>query len=188
MIAEEGRPLTAVELTRGPQDDDPRQATSGRVEAARSSLSALRWRGWLVVAASSVLIAVVVGVPTDLIDTPWFSREIPPTTWSYPVWVVTSALGGLLIGLSSLTAREAPRSEGQRGGMVGGVLTFLAVGCPVCNKVVLMVLGSSGAVTFFEPLQPFIAAASVLLLGWALVRRLSAGRCVPSRGSGVCRR
>ncbi len=38
---------------------------------------------------------LVVAVPTDLIDTPWFMREIPPTWWAWPSLVVSSVLGGL---------------------------------------------------------------------------------------------
>jgi hypothetical protein len=33
---------------------------------------------------------------------------------------------------------------------VGSVLSFLAAGCPVCDKLVVLALGMSGAVTYFR--------------------------------------
>ena len=63
--------------------------------------------------------------------------------------------------------------------MSGGVLSVLAVGCPTCNKLVVLLLGTTGALTFFAPLQIYIGIASVLLLGWTLLLRARAlvGTC-----------
>lgn len=65
-------------------------------------------------------------------------------------------------------------SEGRSGvlGGVGGVLGWFAVGCPVCNKIALLALGYTGALTYFAPLQPILAAASVILLVVAVIIRL----------------
>lgn len=46
----------------------------------------------------------------------------------------------------------------------GGLLSYFAIGCPVCNKLVVLALGSSGAISWFAPLQPLLAVASVGLL------------------------
>lgn len=51
-------------------------------------------------------------------------------------------------------------------------MSFFAVGCPVCNKIVLIALGSIGAMRYFEPVQPILALASIVLLGWALSTRI----------------
>lgn len=66
-------------------------------------------------------------------------------------------------------------------GYAGGFAAFLAIGCPVCNKIVLVALGTSGALTIWAPLQPLIGAASLLLLAGALAWRLR----VRARG-GAC--
>jgi hypothetical protein len=42
----------------------------------------------------------------------------------------------------------------------------------VCNKLVLIALGASGAMTWFAPVQPFLAVASVVLMAAALRIRL----------------
>jgi hypothetical protein len=52
------------------------------------------------------------------------------------------------------------------------MVSFFAVGCPVCNKLVLLALGASGAVTWFAPLQPFLALVSIGLLVVALRVRI----------------
>jgi hypothetical protein len=57
-------------------------------------------------------------------------------------------------------------------GYAGGLAAFLAIGCPVCNKIALVALGTSGALTIWAPLQPLIGAASLALLAGALAWRL----------------
>ena len=69
--------------------------------------------------------------------------------------------------------------EGIETGAVGGFLTFLAVGCPVCNKLALLALGYTGAIQWFAPVQPWLAAGAVVLLGWALMRRLAFADACP---------
>ena len=54
-------------------------------------------RRWLTALAMTVVGVVVVAVPTDLIDTPAFGREVPPTWWSWPALLVSSVLAGLLV-------------------------------------------------------------------------------------------
>ena len=56
--------------------------------------------------------------------------------------------------------------------MAGTLLSFFAVGCPVCNKLVLLALGTSGAMSFFAPLQPILAVASIGLMAYAVRTRL----------------
>lgn len=60
----------------------------------------------------------------------------------------------------------------RRIGTAGALLAWFAVGCPVCNKVALLALGYSGALTWFAPAQPVLAAAAVLATSGALVTRL----------------
>lgn len=130
-------------------------------------------RRWAVAAAGAAAAFLALAVPTDVVDTPWFGRDVPPTWWSMPVIVASAVLGGLLLAtFVSERPREPSRSSGSRAGGVGGLLSFFAVGCPVCNKLVLAALGTSGALTWFSPLQPVLGAAGVALLAWTLSRRL----------------
>jgi hypothetical protein len=60
----------------------------------------------------------------------------------------------------------------------GGILSFFAIGCPVCNKIALVLLGTSGALSVWAPIQPFVGAASLALLAVTVawrVRQMNAG-------------
>ncbi len=118
--------------------------------------------------------ALVVGLPTDVIPNPVFGRSIGVTWWSYPVLVVTALLGGLLLATYVRDDRTAGAEADRpaRVGGVGGALSFFAVGCPVCNKVVIVAIGTVGARRWFEPIQPLLAVASIVLLAVALRARL----------------
>lgn len=139
-------------------------------------------RRWVAAAVGAVATVLVVAVPTDLIDTPVFGREVPPTWWSWPVLLVAAVLSGLLLATYVREPTDADADvedvAASRAGGAGGLLTFFAVGCPVCNKIVLLALGTTGAMQWFEPIQPVLSVLAIGLLGWALRRRLqSATSC-----------
>lgn len=129
-------------------------------------------RRWAVAAIAAVATVLVVGVPTVLIPTPVFGREIAVTPWAWPALVVTALLAGLVSATYVRLSPAAPRDEASRAGLVGAFLTYLAVGCPVCNKVALLALGYTGALQWFAPVQPVLAAAGIALLAFALHKRL----------------
>ncbi|SDL24000.1 hypothetical protein [Streptomyces indicus] len=133
---------------------------------------------WGAALAAAVLSALLLGLPTDLIPNPVFGREIPPTWWSYPVFALSALLAGVLTATYVRTGR--PRERATRLGSAGALLSFLAVGCPVCNKLVLLALGTTGALTLWAPLQPALAAASLVLLAVATVRRLAGEVACPA--------
>ncbi|MDQ3669057.1 MAG: hypothetical protein M3377_02085 [Actinomycetota bacterium] len=53
-----------------------------------------------------------------------------------------------------------------------GAPGFLAVGCPICNKLVVAMLGAGGALSYFGPVQPALGMLGVVLLAATLVVRL----------------
>jgi hypothetical protein len=131
-----------------------------------------RWAIAVVVASATV---PAIAVPTALIPTRWFGRDIAPTWWAWPVLALTAALAGLVVA-TYVAAPAAQPAKASRSGTLGGLLTFLAVGCPVCNKVALLALGTSGALRWFAPAQPILALAGLALLAFALQRRLAGER------------
>ena len=66
-------------------------------------------------------------------------------------------------------------------GTIGSLGAFLAIGCPVCNKIALVLLGWSGALSIWAPLQPVLGAASLVLLAvtaaWRIRLRMRGGAC-----------
>ena len=154
----------------------PSQLAGWGVVLARLSGDLRRWpsRRWWIALATAVFTIVFIAVPTDLINTPLFSRQISPTAWSWPVLILSAVLTGLVTATYVAHPEGAPPSRAAgRVGMAGWLVTFFAVGCPVCNKLVLLALGTTGAMQFFEPVQPYLAAASIVLLGWALYARMT---------------
>jgi hypothetical protein len=136
-----------------------------------------RWAAAAIAAGGSF---VLLGIPTAMIPNPIFARKIEAPAWTYPSLVVTALLAGLLLatyvrataGPADASGIDDASAQETRSFTVGGLLSFFAIGCPTCNKLVLIALGSSGAITWFEPVQPVLALAGIGVLLWALNRRL----------------
>ena len=141
-----------------------------------------RQRHWLTAIVGAVAVALAVGLPTDVIPNPLFGRPVDVTWWSYPSLAVTSVLGGLL--LATYVAQPQPVTH-ERRGIAGGLLGFFAIGCPVCNKLVVIALGTSGALDWFAPTQPILAVLSMVLLAVALRQRLNTADSCEAPNSGT---
>ena len=144
-------------------------------------------RRWGTAAVAAVVVALLVGLPTDVIPNPVFGRPVPVTWWSYPVLLLTAVLGGILaatyvrshdVPQNSSSAGEDDERSARTGGF-GGLLSFFAVGCPVCNKLVVIALGTVGARRWFEPIQPLLAVLSLVLMVVALRARLRNAQACP---------
>jgi len=137
-------------------------------------------RRWLAAIAGAAVTALVIGVPTGIIRTPFFERMVPVQWWNYPVWAVSALLSGLIFATYVRTAASPGRREPATS-IGGSVLSLFAVGCPVCNKIVVALVGDTGALNLWAPIQPLLGIVSVGLLGWALRKRLSGERACPVR-------
>lgn len=114
------------------------------------------------------LSALVVGIPTDVIPNAMFSRMTPVRWWDYVVLALTAVMTALWFATPARrTGARVPAAT---------VLSLLAVGCPVCNKAVVALLGVSGALSLWAPIQPLVAALSLVLAGTALWTRVLVGR------------
>lgn len=151
------------------------------------------WGRRRILVATGVALAfgLLLGLATVLIPNPVFTREIPPVWWNFPVWILTSVLSGMVVATYVREDRGAAAStsgglravgyddddaaqarHSSRIGVAGAFLAWFAVGCPVCNKLALLALGYSGAITWFAPVQPFLAIIALALTAVALVVRL----------------
>jgi len=139
--------------------------------------------------------ALLLGVPTRLVPNPLFSRIVPTGPQDYVIWIVSALLLGPLLSLMTLYPMPSPKAApGKRsiagtGRAFGGaLLSFFSVGCPVCNKVVVLLPGLGGAMTIFNPLRPFLGLASIVLLGVTLflrVRVVRYGCRLPAHKTGA---
>jgi hypothetical protein len=152
-----------------------------------------RFAGWALAWAALALVGF--GLVAAIIPNPMFGRQIPPEPFAIAVWLASAPLVGLIGATYSaprrLTAPAGavplgapdPGAERRTGrlGTVAGFGAFLAIGCPVCNKVALLLLGAGGALSIWAPLQPVIGAASLVLLAgttaWRFRLRRDGGTC-----------
>jgi hypothetical protein len=155
-----------------------------------------RFFAWAIAWAIVSLLAF--GLVAAIIPNPVFGRQIPPEPFAIEVWLVSAPLMGLLgatysapptptptaaLSLPLVLHAEDVTSDGQGTalGTVASLGAFLAIGCPVCNKIALVLLGTGGALTVFAPIQPLIGAASLVLLAgtlaWRFRLRARGGAC-----------
>jgi hypothetical protein len=137
--------------------------------------SLLTWsaKRWIVAASVGVLTYFVIALPTAVVENPIFGREIAVTSWSVTVIVISSILTGLLTATYVKNDFSDENPKQLKIGSAGALLSFFAVGCPVCNKLALIALGYSGAIQYFAPIQPYLALAGIALLMYSLRMRLN---------------
>jgi len=129
---------------------------------------------------------LAIGVPTGVAPRPFYTRTAPVLWWNYPAWATSSLFMGLLgatyVGQRPVVKDSGPRS---RRAVLAGLLAAFAVGCPICNKLVVLAIGVSGALSYWAPARPLLAVVSLALLAHELVQRLrTADVCqVPSTSS-----
>lgn len=130
-------------------------------------------RRWIVALVSSIITALFISIPTAVLENSFFGRDIEVTSWSIPVIVITSILSGLLFATYVKNDPANGEDTSIKVGTAGAFFSYIAVGCPVCNKIAFLALGYSGAIKYFAPVQPFLAALGVSILAYALMRRLN---------------
>ena len=140
-------------------------------------LRALPRATWLRAVMFAAVAAVIIAVPSDLIDTPIFGRPVEVRWIDYVILAVTSSLIGLIFAIrpeavESSELAGATERQGTRT-IWGGFVSFLAVGCPVCNQAVVALVGVSGALSWWAPVQPFVGLLAVGLLLYTLRKRLN---------------
>lgn len=138
-----------------------------------SALRNLPPKTWVLAVPYGLLAALFIGIPSDLIDNPIFGRPVPIRTIDYVIWGITAVLIGLVfaIRLPKSHAEEEEKSDIRTAW--SGFASFLAVGCPVCNQFVVAAVGTSGALSWWAPVQPVVGAVAIGLVLWALRKRLA---------------
>ena len=153
------------------------------------------FRFWSLSALYAAGSALLLGILTKLIPTPLFSRVVPTSPQDYTIWIASALLLGPLLSLMTLYPMPSPKAAPGKASLAGtgrafggALLSFFSVGCPVCNKVVVLLLGLGGAMTIFNPLRPFLGLASIVLLGVTLylrVRVVRYGCRLPAHKTGA---
>jgi len=107
------------------------------------------------------------GIPTALIPTPWFTRMISARSSDYVFLLLNSALIGAYVGVHAYEKHEKSK-KGDVMATTGGIANIFAVGCPICNKVLVALLGASAVMAYIEPIRVWLGIFSAGLVGVAL--------------------
>lgn len=114
-------------------------------------------------AAVALASFVALGTVAALWDNPFFVRMTPTGGFE------TGLLAMMSVLLGAYTAIRRPLCS-IGGASAGGVLGFIGIACPVCNKVLLLLFGGDLLLTYFEPVRVYVAAAGVVIVAAALLR------------------
>jgi hypothetical protein len=149
-----------------------------RAEGAEAAISRPALRAGAAGVFGALATTVVMGVPTDVVPNPWFGRKLASTPFDGVVLIALSLLAGALAMTYAIPA--AADANGRRAGIGSGILGWFAISCPACNKIVVALLGASGATGSFAAVQPGLSAGAVGLAVAALatrVRTIRRGTC-----------
>ncbi|HQU68042.1 MAG TPA: hypothetical protein PLI43_07565 [Albidovulum sp.] len=84
----------------------------------------------------------------------------PVGPWEFGATVFTALLAGVTAGL------WVPKCRLRTSG-TGGLASLLGIACPTCNKVLMLVFGGPALLAWFDPVRPYLAAAGVIVMGFA---------------------
>ena len=124
-------------------------------------ISLNEWLSTLIISSAAFLL---LGAMTALWSNPFFMRMTEVSGWDYIILSFESLLIGLFFGI------QAPLCATKKAG-IGGVLGFVGFGCSVCNKILLLLFGSSFLLSYFEPVRHYAGALGLLLFSYALFQR-----------------
>ncbi len=110
---------------------------------------------------TAVLVFATVGTVTAVWDNPFFIRMTPGGGFELTLLFLLSTLSGVYVAIRD------PACSVKKAG-VGGVLGFIGIACPVCNKILLILFGGELLMAYFEPVRVYVAALGVLIVGWAV--------------------
>jgi hypothetical protein len=111
--------------------------------------------------AVAVVMFVALGTLAALWSNPLFMRMTPVSGFEIALLLLQSILAGVYVGLPS-------NQCGQRTAGFGAIIGFLGIACPVCNKVLVLLVGTTMLLEYFEPMRLYVALGGVALLAVAV--------------------
>lgn len=131
----------------------------------KEKMSKIKYLG--IAGASSIALFFLFGVPTAMIPNPFFIRMTPVSWYDWLVLILTSLLAGTYIGLYYYK-KQQQTTKAACTATSGTFLGFFSYGCAICNKLLVFLLGFTGVITYFMPVQPYIGVLSIFLLSYGL--------------------
>jgi hypothetical protein len=125
-------------------------------------------------AATAAAMFVLLGTLAALWNNPFFMRMTPAGDFEIALLLLQSLLAGVYVGL--------PQSPcGKRTAGAGAIIGFLGIACPVCNKVLVLLIGSALLLEYFEPVRLYVALGGAALLALAVWLKLARPECLKAQ-------
>ena len=129
-------------------------------------------------AATAAAMFVLLGTVAALWNNPFFMRMTPAGGFEIALLLLQSLLAGVYVGL--------PRSPcGKRTAGAGAIIGFLGIACPVCNKVLVLLIGSALLLEYFEPVRLYVALGGAALLALAVWLKLARPECLKAQAGST---
>ncbi len=113
---------------------------------------------------------IVLGIVTVLIPNKFFVRMAQINYLDYIFLVLTSILLGTYVSFYRYQKKHSNKTC-TAAAYGGGIFGFLGFGCVVCNKLLVLLLGVAGALTYVEPYRPFIGSVGIGLMSYAVYNK-----------------
>ena len=126
----------------------------------------ISYREWFISLSIRVATFLLFGTVTALWSNPFFIRMTGVSDLDYVIISFETILIGLFFGI------RAPKCAVKKAGF-GGIFGFLGFGCSLCNKLLLLLFGSSFLLTYFEPIRYYVGVTGILIFSFALFQKLS---------------
>lgn len=118
----------------------------------------------------SLFLFFLFGITTALLKTKYYMRMISNTALDYFFLISSSILLGIYVGVHYYKKNNINKCNTITA--TGGIGSFFAFACPVCNKLLIFLFGATALMTYFEPYRPVLGFASISLLVGAIYWRL----------------
>lgn len=121
--------------------------------------------------AAAAAMFVVLGTVAALWTNPLFMRMTPTGGFELALLLLQSVLAGVYLG-------QPQNPCGKRTAGAGAIIGFLGIACPVCNKLLVLAVGSVLLLEYFEPVRLYVALAGAALLAAAVWLKLTRPECL----------
>ena len=126
----------------------------------------ISYREWFISLSITVATFLLFGTVTALWSNPFFIRMTEVSDLDYVILGFETILIGLFFGI------RAQKCAVKKTGF-GGIFGFLGFGCSLCNKLLLLLFGSSFLLTYFEPIRYYVGVTGILIFSFAIFQKLS---------------
>ena len=116
---------------------------------------------------SSVFFFFIFGISTGIISNPFFTRMTPVYFFDYFFLIINSLLLGTYIGLHFYEKHKKSKNADFLA-VSGGIVNVFVIGCPICNVLIISLIGTSATLNYFAPIQPILGVLSTTVILMAI--------------------